>query len=282
MAYSLKHLWEGKAPFQRNLSGRLWQWRHTLTPPSTEPMIYVAIPLVAKDRADDWSRLERILDRTLKSLLHQTNPNWQAVICGQNEPDLTVKDPRIRFLKYPEPSNFSDQRGKLSYLVDDLKLSSTGDGYYFALDADDILHPELFSHIQSDNNGQGYYLSAGYMIDAKTSQLAPLYSPHSPLYKACGSSTAMRFDFRSDFQFEKILRKRGKHGSVPDNVAYYGFEMQSIAFPSVLYLVNHGENMQKRRGKIDSKLAYISDNLITDQIYIAKIREEFKLDTLDL
>lgn len=256
--------------------GRAWQAAHPLVPPSNAPMVIFATPLISKNRAFDWDVICRNLAATVGSLRHQSSDNWRMVICGQDVPDGITFDDKVRFLPYEIADTETDKNAlnfdkwlKIKQMTAHLATTETGDGYLFQLDADDIVHPDLVRHITDNNNGQGYYITHGYMVDLSTSHMGYLgaRSITRPFAKAfnreCGSCVAARFDFRDGSGFREPLNARGKHSDMHENLAAYGFDLQPIPFPAGLYVVNHGENIRKRRGKMDAKISYLRRNRLT-------------------
>ena len=55
----------------------------------------------------------------------------------------------------------------------------------------------------------------------------------------------------------------------------YGFPMIPVPFRAGLYMVNHGQNMIERRGKLDTRLGYLDEAEVTDPTELAHIEETF-------
>jgi len=74
---------------------------------------------------------------------------------------------RVRFLPFPirGRATGSDKPRKQRFLIRDAAQGPARDGYIHFLDADDILHPRLVAHIVTDNNGHGYSVTHGWVVD---------------------------------------------------------------------------------------------------------------------
>lgn len=69
------------------------------------------IPLISKFVANDWELTSRLCLRTLRSLLNQSDPNWSAVVIGDEIPLFWPHDPRITFISeaLPIPSTSAEK-----------------------------------------------------------------------------------------------------------------------------------------------------------------------------
>lgn len=279
------------ARFQKYLDDResrdpeAWKRAYPLQPPAKDVVVRFVIPLISKTKANDWDVVCRNLDRTLASLKRQTNPNWRATIACQTRPDGICWDDQVRFLpfKIAPRQKGSDKPRKQRFLIRDAAQRDRQDGYLFFLDADDILHPRLVEHIVTDNNGHGYSITQGYMVDLSERRAVPLgigTKPNDaavkPFYKVCGSSSAIRFDLRQNKGHANMAYRRGSHGRLHESMLEFGIEMKPVPFPAALYVFNHGDNLQKHRGVEGGKLASLQSSTVADDLF-AQVMREFAL-----
>ncbi|EAR49558.1 hypothetical protein OG2516_04326 [Oceanicola granulosus HTCC2516] len=261
-------------------------------PPSDDPEVVFIIPLISRARAYDWGVVQRHLRATLGALRAQTSPRWRALVCCQDRPEEVAFDGQVSFLPFvaadvvrDETAVVFDNHAKKDLMLDHLAATHGGDGYVFQLDADDLLHPRLVEHIVADNNGAGYWIERGYMYDVARDRLAYLgpkrlrYPFGHTFLRECGSSSALRFDFRRDARCLETIRDRGKHAEVPARMAAHGLAMTPVPFPAALYLVGHGENMRQRRGKLGAKMRYMRRNRLLPRA-ARRVRNEFRLRAL--
>lgn len=261
-------------------------------PPSDAPEMVFLVPLIGRAYATDWEAVCRRLRATLESLLGQSDPAWRAFICCQDRPERMPEDDRICHLPFVEPEGLTlvsgkpfDKGAKIAAMVDHLEETCRGDGYLFLLDADDLLHPGLVAHVLGDNNGRGYFVEQGYMMDLESGRLGFLgrrslrYPRAHPFYRHCGSSSAMRFDLRNGAEGLDPVRARGKHKEIPENMRKHGLPMDAIPFPAAVYLLGHGGNMRLRRGMLEGQIGYLKRNLVPRRKEAA-IYEAFRLNEL--
>ena len=238
----------GKTDWQMRLKARLWQPRRPTAAPSDEVKVLFAIPLVSRRRAESWDTVEANLADTLASFQRQTDPNWQVVICGQDAPTLP-DDSRVRFVEARISDKFYDKGDKRRRLVAEIAQGFRGDAYYMQYDADDILHPDFVAHLRTDNNGRGYVVDKGYFVSLSAPGMAPL----DRFNRHCGSSSAVYVDFRESRAHEALLVQHRSHIKIAEISALYGQPLEPVPFRAVLYMTGHGQNMVKRRGKLDER-----------------------------
>ena len=187
---------------------------------------------------------------TLSALVRQSDPRWQAVVCGQDRPGDLPDDPRIRFLRYTvpaDPGTVTDKYWKIPFLLDHLSRDPPRDGYLFFLDADDILHPGLVAHMMTAAEPGGYLIEAGYMLDVATGEMAGLGLPDarnpapSPFHRHCGSCSAIRADRARWYAWSLPVLRRGQHQWQAEHLRSFGLTLAPVPFPAAIYVVNDGE-----------------------------------------
>lgn len=254
--------------------GGAWRLRHRALPLSKDALITVAVPLISRTASGNWERVVSCLETTLRSILAQTNPRWELILCGQDKPATLPQDPRISFLLFPTDKGspqVNDKYLKIPYILQQFAASPARDGYFFILDADDIIHPELFDYMLSCGERGGYIIDKGYMLDAASGHLAwmgpadELHPNATAFYLHCGSCSAIRLDRRRWKNWQAPIRMRGQHQWQLRNLQCFGLRLAAVPFHAAIYIVNHGENAQARKGKIQNKLSYVNGNLISDE-----------------
>ena len=250
--------------------------------PESAPLILVMIPLVGKARAHDWTRVCGILELTLASLRAQSYSNVEVILCSQDRPENFPEKDGYHFVSAPPhnaAANVSDQRIKVRLMAEYAALTFDRFSYVMHLDADDLLHTDLFRYVAEDNNGRGYLVEQGYMMDALSGRLAPLgraIGGETEFWKHCGSCAFFAVDWGKQAFPVFFLRMIGKgHKNYASRAARLGYPLDPVPFPAMLYVVNHGDNMQIRKG--NDKLLYFASLEIIDPARLSAIREEFGL-----
>lgn len=290
MAYSMRELRRDLAsrntPVQRWIDGTLWRLRHgraraAARPDPAKMAVVFAIPLISRAKADNWEGVEANLAATIATLRAQTDDRWQAVICCQDRPERIAFDAHVHFLPYPDHPPGIDKYHKAGHILRWLPESPVRAGYYFPLDADDLIHPDLVRHMLADDNRAGYRIPKGYMLDHETLALAVLQPPDAAypeathFFRSCGSSSAVYFDFDSGADYSAVLAARGNHRKVVRNMGYFGLRVDDVPFHAAIYVMNHGDNLRQKRGLMSGKMKHFDLNPVRDPAEVARIGETF-------
>jgi len=249
-----------------------WRARLDGTPPCPDPLVIFAIPLIGRSRAKDWDTVQRNLARTIASIRNQTSDRWVVHICGQTRPTAIEFDDKVRFLRFRGITFHKVEKGVRGYDQGDkrvrlinaaLRQHAGRDGYFARWDGDDLLHPETVAHICADNNGRGYLVERGIMADLDAGLYGRL-SPGpegagKPFWRMCGSSSFVRFDFRSQPRhWRKLLRRHSSHKGLVEWMRLSGLPLEPLPFDAAIYSYNNGENMSARKGDTATRNRYLT------------------------
>jgi hypothetical protein len=216
-----------------------------------------AIPIAPRRDDAQWANLEELLAATLRSILNQSEPGFRVFIAGHERPALldAMTDPRISFLAvtHPRPTTDKDRRldkfrKRWAIAVEVRKL---GGSYFMYLDADDYVHRDLVGHVLSDDNGAGYFIPEGMVLDHRNRTIAPVPGVWDlPFNEVCGSSGIVCFapgDLpkrpypEQFFRFGLFFRVRNHH-FFQDGVVR-GKSMTPVPFGAAVYSINNGLNL---------------------------------------
>lgn len=270
------------------IAKRLWADFHRLflnkpVQPPANPMVIAAIPVIAKEKAGNWSTVSTNLARTVASVLTQDYDQVEVLICGQDAPEGLPASEQVRFLKAPpiKTRKKTDKGQKIALMTDDLaKRYHNHCVYIMFLDADDLLHPKLFSHVAKDNNGRGYLINKGYLTDLESNDFAPL-SPESghSLDKHCGSCAVFAADFSQPWVTKRYLKTLSRgHNRYGELSRRFGIPLDAVPFSAALYVINHGENARARRSDGGFKAELLKKTRITDKSACDRIARSFGLE----
>ncbi|MES0824239.1 glycosyltransferase family A protein [Ruegeria sp. SCP11] len=164
---------------RKTCRSKIEPWRDVMTrdPVDEAPEVIFSIPLISKEKANNWSKVCSNLTKTVESLRRQTSPNWKAVICCQSKPDGIEFDDKVTFLPFTRMLERTDKAPKRKAIFEFCRDSFSGDKYLFYLDADDLAHPTLVEYILDTRDPSGYLVDRGFLYDTVAGKLAPLYRP---------------------------------------------------------------------------------------------------------
>ncbi|MBV2358253.1 hypothetical protein KUH32_00565 [Thalassococcus sp. CAU 1522] len=250
------------------------------TVPRAERVVFL-IPLVGPQHVGDWQAVAARLDATLASLLQQDDPNWRAVICCQQRPPLP-DDPRIAHLPFDDPTPGNDKWRKLAALCDDLSARGGTPAYVMSFDADDLLRQGAVAEMLHRQAPGGYLVRAGYVMDHASGAVALADAPdlshplRKPFWKLCGSCAAVLHDpaLPQSADFLRAMTAH-EHRMFPYLAALAGKRLAPLSRPSVLYVLNHGENFGARRGRVGFKTRFVQRFRITDPAELQAVARDF-------
>jgi hypothetical protein len=127
-------------------------------------------------------------------------------------------------------------------------------------------------------------VQSGYVMDVSTGDIGladrrswttPL---RKPFWKLCGSCAAVYHDpsnpTSTTFMSEMTQHE---HRMFPYLAKLAGQELTALSQPSVLYMLNHGENFGARRGRVGYKTRFVQRYRIDDRDILDTLRGEFGL-----
>ncbi|MCR8550721.1 hypothetical protein M4578_23090 [Salipiger sp. P9] len=225
-----------------------------------EQVIFL-VPLVGPQHVGDWQAVTQRLAGTLESFRRQEGA-WQAVICCQERPPLP-DDSRLHWLPFTDPMPGNDKWRKLAALCDHLAGMDTGPAYVMSFDADDLLREGTVAEML-ERQDTGYLAERGYVMDHATRDVA-LAGPRSlanplrkPFWKLCGSCAAVFHDPALPQSAAFLRAMTGhEHRMFPYLARLAGRRLAPLQQPSVLYVLNHGENFGARRGRVGFKTRFV-------------------------
>lgn len=246
---------------------------------SDDLSVVFIIPLIRKLKAKDWDVVCALLDRTLHSLLSQSDARWRAIICGQDRPKNLADDDRIEFVQFEQhlPGELDfDKFEKMQMMVDRLSAEPGQDGYIFVLDADDLLHKDLVGHMLTTRNPNGYVIQEGFMLATDRvsgrylglRNLRKLRIVSDSLSGSCGSCMGCYFDTRDGGIGFKLFDALAYeiHGWFHHLSLILERPMEIVPFPAVVYNILHGNNDHGGRRQPPrlsrSHLEFIEENFL--------------------
>jgi hypothetical protein len=209
-----------------------------------------AIPLKSKMVSQDWPTVGRVLSRTLRSLLNQSNSNCRIFVACHEVPEIPeLKESRVEVLqaKFDVPlyhAEFMIDKHRKRELVA-ARWRQLGGGYMMTVDADDLVSNRLVEYVMSQPPRRGFLVTKGYDLNEASRKIN--FAPR--FYRICGTNCVIRWHPNElpdePFQRQDVLfRESIRHG----NVGTAGFFAQRgepfvpLPFPAVVYVRSHGDN----------------------------------------
>lgn len=257
--------------------------RERRIPHETARQVTFLLPMVGPDHVGDWEAVVARLRTTLEGLVAQDAADWCAAVCCQSRPDLP-DDPRITYLPFTDPTPGNDKWRKLRVLCEALPDLVTGPGYVMSFDADDLLRQGTVTEMLTRQKRGGYLVQSGYVMDVATGDIGladtrSLSAPmRKPFWKLCGSCAAV-YHTPSEPTSTAFLAEmtQHEHRMFPYLATLAGQPLSPLLRPSVLYMLNHGENFGARRGRVGYKTRFVQRYRIDDRDILDTLKGEFGL-----
>lgn len=270
-------------------------------------MVGFVIPFKSKLRSKNWVVDCALLNRTVLSVLNQTNDNFRCYVVYSDLPENAVKDEKIVWIKFPFPfleshqiedeercairyglgkflPNFYDQGKKSMYGSSFAKKDKCA--YIMSLDADDLLSNKLVEYIQEKTflNICGWYINKGYMYAENSSFL--LKVPGNMNY-VCASVNIIRSDLVPEPDFEKKTYQDfqffSSHAYMPDGIkASHNEELEVIPFYATTYVLHTGNFFTDSSHITKLNVKNILKRIIRGRYLSRRIRKEFGIYNLNL
>lgn len=257
--------------------------RAQAVPHTTARQVTFLLPMVGPNQVGDWDMVARRLRITLEGFVAQDSADWRAVICCQTTPDLP-DDPRITYLPFTDPTPGNDKWRKLRMLCEALPDVVTAPGYVMSFDADDLLRQGAVHEMLRRQARGGYLVQSGYVMDISTGDIALADAPalsapmRKPFWKLCGSCAALYHDPSAPASTAFLAEMtQHEHRMFPYLAALSGHRLHPLSRPSVLYMLNHGENFGARRGRVGYKTRFVQRYRIDDPVTLDAIKGDFGL-----
>lgn len=245
------------------------------------PVTTFAIPLVGTHQVSDWSVIEQTLARALNALIAQSDPNWRAVICSQTRPEAVSLDPRISHLPFEATIEGHDKVPKLQAAAQHCLSNAPIAGFFMPLDGDDLLHRDFVADLHATPE-LGLLVCGGYIVNAGTGRVGITQTRslaalgQKPFWKFCGSCMALPVGAapKEETDFFTALAVH-EHRLYPYLAELAGHTLTYCEAPRALYVINHGENFETRRGRGGFKQRFVERFAVTDKAQLTQISQDF-------
>lgn len=249
---------------------------------TTAEKVVFLLPFVRRNHVSDWAKVTHNLNCTLNSFRAQTNPNWHAVICGQDTPNFKP-DERIQFIHFEKPIQGHDKWGKLSVLLDHFLEQTHRDSYIMTFDADDLAHRNLVSYYLEQQAPHGYVMDHGVIHDIARNRFGQAghrsleFPLRKPFWKLCGSCVAFRCRPQEAPHIIPFLKRltQHEHRMFPYLANLANRPLRPVLENLIMYEFNHGENFDHRLNQGKFKERFVKRFQIRGASQLDKIHSGF-------
>ena len=220
---------------------------------------FFCIPLKSKRIGDDWSRVEEVFDRTLRSIFNQTDQDFTVLVACHETPETEFADKaNLHFLTLDHPV-FRDREiaradRNLKMRRCAVEVHRLGGGYMFGVDYDDLVSNRIVQYARQADHPFGYIMHTGFEGQVETKMLRNLPASERigpAFHRCCGTCAILRFapedlpasfDDTSPHVFDSFC---SQHAQWQERSAEMGRPLAPLPFPGAIYVVDTGIQLSR-------------------------------------
>jgi hypothetical protein len=212
-------------------------------------MLDFIIPLKSRAVSKDWEIVERLCERSIRSLLRQTSDQFRLILVCTDRPDINLTDPSITVIQndFPIPDSRPESRMHdkgLKVRRGLIEAGKSGGAHVMIVDADDCVHCRLAEWIQTHELHLSWVIDQGYWYEEGSRSIRFIKNFSS----ICGTSLIVRLE-RDDFPVD-MTSPRGSyfdylidgHVRAVDYLRNHARMVADLPFPGTVYVKETGEN----------------------------------------
>lgn len=214
-------------------------------------MLAFIIPLKSSRASSDWALVCRLLERTLKSICHQTSNQFRVVVVCNETPKLNFQHPQVEYVSVDLeiPTTLSEkERDKARRMWTGLRfVQASNPSHVMFVDADDCISQHLVQFVNDHRQEDGWYVSKGYEYPEQT---GIIYPRKKNLQNKTNTSHILKYDLLEPFislDFEQVDDKFMYHQHLCNLMREMNHPLRPLPFAGVVYVTDNGENMYMQR-----------------------------------
>ena len=218
-------------------------------------MLNFIIPLKSRAVSKDWEIVQRLCQRSVRSVLQQTLDKFRLILVCTDRLDIDLSHPAITVVRedFPIPDSRPESR------MDDkglkvrrglVEAGKSGAAHVMIVDADDCIHRQLAEWVHKHDIRQSWTIDQGYWYE----EGSPIIRLIKDFDRICGTSFVARLesgDFPVDMEaprgsyFDYLI---DGHVKAADYLRGHGRPVASLPFPGSVYVKETGENYTGKKG----------------------------------
>jgi hypothetical protein len=224
------------------------------------------VPFISQELSKDWEFQNRLLRRTVNSILNQDIADFMVVIVGHDKPVFVIDDSRIHWVPVdfplilsgldPRETNnadlevkWTDRGRKLFKGVEYSKM--LGATHVLPVDSDDLVSRRLAALPIVEPDNSGWLIWSGYRYFQGAHSLR--YKPKR-FFEECGTGTILRIkdmplpdtiEYDRGYGYYRFLIN---HAYIADKMMQQGRPLTRLAYPGAVYVI-HGQNFYAKRNR---------------------------------
>jgi hypothetical protein len=215
-------------------------------------MLVFVIPLKCQKVSNSWDYVCKLLERCLRSICNQNNPNFHVVVVCHEKPDIQFEHQSLHYIQvdFPIPDSSLKQKreDKAKKSILGLRYASRfKPNYAMIVDADDCLSYNLANFVNEHSGCNGWFLNSGYVYQEKS---VFIYYRKSHFHHWCGTCNILRFDLlplpdsENDYPEQFLDYYSGSnHRNIEKSMRAQGTPLSPLPLVGAIYIIGNGENI---------------------------------------
>ncbi|MBE9046306.1 glycosyltransferase family 2 protein [Pleurocapsales cyanobacterium LEGE 10410] len=220
-------------------------------------MLVFIIPLKSAKVSNSWERVSLLLERTLRSICHQTCAKYKVIVVCHEKPDINFNHSNLTYLSvdFPIPTwersdDYDTRRiDKQKKIFMGLNYASRfNPTHVMFVDADDCVSKYLAEFVSQNPQSNGWNFAQGYeYIDGRKN----IFLLKKNFSSRCGTSNIVKYDLvkpEPDFKIDDVYPRWLFHGRyISKQLRDKGYSLEVLPFPGAVYIIDNGTNIYSQK-----------------------------------
>jgi hypothetical protein len=212
------------------------------------PILTFVVPLQSPDSSKDWKSVEKLCQRTLRSICSQTCSDFKVILVCNKAPRNIIQLAGLQVVEetFPIPGPTSAERMNDKWLKVKrglVEARQNGPGYIMICDADDCVSNQLAEFCERSPRCAGWSLDRAFIHDEGSSWLFL----RDGFARLCGTSAMVwaephELPSSMDDPIDRYFLLCHGHGVISDFLSSVGRPLAPLPFPGAVYCTGTGEN----------------------------------------
>jgi len=266
-------------------------------------MLGFVIALKGKAKSKNWSKDSLLVNRTLRSILNQTDPRFKIYVAYTDLPEDPLQHEKIQWLQFPYPflemedindreifltrytlgpylTGFYDQGKKSLYAASFARKE--GCQYIMSVDYDDLISNKIAAFVNGSDRAKsyGWFIKKGYVYHDGSNYLMRV---PDGINGRCGSSNIIRVDYVPNPDFSSTNYQDFKffptHNFIPEWLKIdHDIDILPLPFYGLIYLMHNTNFYNPSNGTPEgSRLKNFVKTVVRGKLLTPSIKKEFGL-----
>lgn len=229
-------------------------------------MVFI-VPVKSARVAKSWSRVSQLFERTVKSICHQTCPDFQVIVACHERPEIDFSHPRVSYLEVDFPVPVWQPTGKTKQDYADLRrdksrkiwkaLIEAGTwepSHVMFVDADDCVSNRIAEFVKQNSQHNGWFVDRGYEYEDGTNRILPR---KEGFYQKCGTSHIVKYPLleAESLKYEDIDYEYMRHSHLKKFLEKKGKYLEPLPFTGSIYITENRENIWLQKQIVMQRMA---------------------------